>query len=136
MRFRAQNSQACVLEHTQTVAVGTPPEPVVVNELQIAHSTTLNAACCETNIINVYTTAPSVYALLHENIFYVPQPPAIYQDEDRTIYAPGGWYTDGEIARRWNNVSGFWGGTTSVPPGTSQTDYIDCSNNIHVTEHC
>ena len=136
MRFRAQNSQACVLEHTQTVVVGSTPDPIEVNQLLIAHSTTLNAACCETNNINVYTTAPSVYALLHENIFFVPQPPAIYQDEDRTVYAPGGWYTDGEVARRWNNVSGFWGGTTSFPPGTSQTDYIDCSNNIHITELC
>ena len=133
MRFRAQNSAGCVEEHSQTVQLAAPAQQPPVFTLTIPYNTVLSAACCEgPTTQTVYTYATSINQLLYTNITPLPTPPAIFANAGLTTYAPTGWYTDGEIARRWDGQYGYWGGAVNNPPGAQETQYIVCSNNIHV----
>ena len=133
IRFKAQNGTGCVEEHPTTAILSSPPPPPSYNNFNIPYNSALIKACCEgPTTQTIYTLAPSTYSLLHENTGALPNPPAIFSSINPLTYAPSGWYTDGEIARHWNGDWGFWGATTSFPPSSTQTQYIDCSNNIHV----
>jgi len=132
MRFRAQNSAGCVLPHTQWVYLSIPAQAPVYNTLTIAYSPIVETACCEGPAYQtVYSTATSIFEFLYQNIQLIPNPPPIYSSTNPLVYAPSGWYTDGEIARLWNNI-GFWSGAVSIPVSEQSTSYIVCDNNIHV----
>jgi len=133
MRFRAQNSAGCVVPHTRTVNLSSPAQQPQIFTLIIPYNNVLEAACCNGPYTQtVHTYATSTYQLLHTNTGLLPNPPAIFADAGLTTYAPAGWYTDGEIARRWNGPYGFWGGAINTPPGNQETEYIVCSYNTQV----
>jgi hypothetical protein len=133
MRFRAQNSTGCVEEHPLVVFLGTTsPEPVY-NTFTIAYNTSLEKACCKgPTTQTVLTTASSIDSLLYENIYPIPNPPAIYSSIDPLTFAPTGYYTDGSIARYWDGRVGFWSGILTINYSSTNTGYIVCDNNTHV----
>jgi hypothetical protein len=134
MRFRAQNSVGCVEEHPLVVLLGAAPPTPVYNTLQITYNRDLAKACSKSATQEVYTLAGTIDELLYENIFSIPNPPAIYSSIDPLEYAPTGYYTDGTIARYWNATIGFWSGAVNNPPSDTETGYIVCETNLQVGE--
>ena len=137
IRFRAQNSTGCVEEHPYTAILSslTSVQTPEYNQFTIAYSPELSKACClGPTYRTVYTQAPSVGDLLSNPNFWIVgnSPPYIWNSINPNIPAQSGWYTNGEYARHWNGEMLYWGATYSLVPENTQTELIDCSNNIHV----
>lgn len=128
IRFRAQNSNSCIVDHTRTVITGPQQTPLAYNQLSVNYNNTLPSACCQGPTQTIFTTATTLDTLLSRTIL---QPPPIYSSTNPLVFAPSGWYTDGVISRQWNANVGYWG-TPLFQDTSGATGYIFCTNNINI----
>jgi len=123
IRFKAENSEDCVLEHPNSYFLTSEPEPVVYNGfnafLNLTAGNSNNQQCCQVpqQEVTVYAAgfqniSQLLQSALYSGINNVPAEPIFLTDEGPAgPYADQGWYTDGEIACYWNNgITSMWGG--------------------------
>ena len=123
IRFKAENSEDCTLEHPNSYFLVSEPEPVVYNGFLaylnlMANNSNYQQCCTQSNWqVTIYAAGfVSISQLLASAFvspFNVPTEPIYLTDEGPIgAYADQGWYTDGEIACFWNNngITAMWGG--------------------------